>query len=376
MTKTRRRRMSPTRHLAFGCVTVALASALVLLVAEIYVRATQPYYTAQTLREQSLQFTPQALARYVLTPNQQLENPRIRINAQGTRGPDFSFEKTPGTTRIMFLGGSMVFTIDTPDGEDWPSLTGSELKARGIGGIEIINAGVPGNTSADSLGRFHGELWAYHPDFVVICMAWNDLKQLRFHESRQSLLRTTRSGDPNQDPRQNYRNGPDRWLSETSQVYVRLRSRYFDWRIPSGVEGAIPEGRLIERFDPESLAQFRLTLKLITDAVRHAGGTPVLVTQPTLVVDDSPPEDRSRIRYDYVLFSHEALVDALEGVRQATLEIAEQQGVPAIDAYPGMSGKSAYFHDHVHTTPAGSREIARIVAEGLIPLLEQGEEAP
>lgn len=361
-------RLSPKKHLAFGLVTVVFSSLIVLIGAEIYVRRTQPYYTPETLREKSLQFEASVLARYNFIPDQEFEDPRIRINAQGYRGADYSIEKTPGETRIMFLGGSMVFTIGEDDGRDWPSLTGVELEKRGVD-VEVMNAAVTGSTSADSLGRFYGELWRYHPDYVVICLAWNDLKLLRYFEQGRTLLRSTRPFQPGQDPRQVYNNALDRLLSRTSQVYVRLRSRYYDWKIPSGTEGAIDESKLNDHFDPELLSQFRMNLRLLVDAVRRAGGTPVFVTQPTLVVEDTPEALRERIKYRYIGLTHEALMEAIAECREIVLEIAEEENLPVIDAYAEMSGQPAYFHDHVHVSPEGSEAIARIVGEGLAPLI-------
>lgn len=366
--RPRQIRLSPKKHLAFGLITAALSSLIVLAGAEIYVRRTQPFYTPETLRKKSFQFEPSVLARYNFIPDQQFEDPRIRINAQGYRGEDYAIEKAPGETRILFLGGSMVFTIGAPDGEDWPSLTGKELEERGID-VEVMNGAVTGSTSADSLGRFYGELWRYHPDYVVICLAWNDLKLLRYFRQGRTLLRSTRPYQAGQDPRQIYNNALDRTLSRTSQVYVRLRTRYYDWKIPSGTEGAIEESNLHDTFDPDLLSQFGMNLRLLVDAVRRAGGTPVLVTQPTLVVEDTPEAIRQRIKYGYIGLTHDALIEALAECREIAVRIGEEENLPVIDAYAEMSGRPAFFHDHVHVSPAGSEAIARIVAEGLAPFL-------
>lgn len=369
-------RLSPAKHLVFGLVTVLLTSGLILGAAELYVRRTQPFYTPETLKAQSLQFDPSALARYNFRPNQQLAHPAIRINAQGYRGADFELEKQPGMPRIMFLGGSMVFTINTPDGEDWPALTGKALEELGHPNVEAMNAAVTGSTTADVFGRFYGELWAYHPDYVVICLAWNDLKLLKYYRRGTSLLRASRPVEPNTDPRQNYRNAVDRVLSRSSQVYVRLRSRYYAWSIPSGTEGAIERSSLIDEFDPAWLDQYRMNLKLLADAVKHAGGTPVFVTQPTLVMEDNTAADRERIGYHYIGFTHERLAEILAACRDAVLEVAREQGAPSIDAYAEMSGQSRYFMDHVHTSPEGSEAIARIVAGELKTLLEASPNGP
>ena len=42
--------------------------------------------------------------------------------------------------------------------------------------VEVINAGIPGHTSGDSLGRLYTEIWQWKPDYVIMYEAWNDIK--------------------------------------------------------------------------------------------------------------------------------------------------------------------------------------------------------
>lgn len=364
------RRLSRKRRFVFGLVTVALASAVVLIGAEVFVRSVRPYYTPETVRRSSLQYDPAVLARHRVVPNQVIEDPSLHINAQGYKGPDFRVEKDPGTIRILFLGGSMVWTTDASDGEDWPALAGRELEARGFDQVEVMNAGVPGHASWDSLGRYYGELWMYQPDIVVICHAWNDLKLIKAAREGISLFRWLRPYRPSQNPHVTYQNALDRFLGETSQVYVRLRSRYYAWKIPFGSEGIVEETQLSEDFDPAALEQYRLNINLIADAVLHTGGRPVFLTQPTLAVADLPESDRDQIRYQYVGLSHEGLSEAFAECRDILLEIGEARGIAVIDAYSELSGQPEKFMDHVHVSAEGARDVARIVAEGLAPMLE------
>ena len=44
-------------------------------------------------------------------------------------------------------------------------------------GVSVINAGIPGETSADVLRRLEHELDAHQPDLVVLCVGGNDILQ-------------------------------------------------------------------------------------------------------------------------------------------------------------------------------------------------------
>jgi len=96
----------------------------------------------------------------------------IHIDKRGFRGPGISTVKPPGTTRIVFLGGSHVFDYL---GGSWPMMAGDELRGRGRE-IEVISAGVPGHGSTDSLAKLLTDIWGLAPDIVFFCQAWNGIK--------------------------------------------------------------------------------------------------------------------------------------------------------------------------------------------------------
>ena len=55
--------------------------------------------------------------------------------------------------------------------------------------MEVINAGVPGHSSSDALGRFITELHTFQPNYAVLSNAWNDIK---YFDSREPILRVAR----------------------------------------------------------------------------------------------------------------------------------------------------------------------------------------
>lgn len=174
--------------------SLALSAIAVFGLGEVIVRlfSVGGYATPDTLRRATLQYGAVVYARHALPQMEQQSANRIpfRVNRRGYRGPDFVVPKPAGTIRIVILGGSQVFDILAPEGADWPRLVEQRLRTRGFPAAEVINAGVPGHASSDSLGRLFTEVWMFEPDFILLCNAWNDIKYFANLSPDRSLLRT------------------------------------------------------------------------------------------------------------------------------------------------------------------------------------------
>ncbi len=370
------------------------ATAFALLAAEGAIRLLRPYNSPETLARYSMRYVPSVFARYRIAPAGRLveldggkawgtkpedapPERAYRINELGFRAPAFEIDKPDGLTRIFVLGGSAAFDLNAVDesaqrGNAWPDLVGRALEADGLGPLEVINAGVPGYATFDSLGRLHAQLWMYEPDVVLVYHAWNDIKywkKFEIHPQKPLIERVPVFVD-DQNPFTSYQGWWDRLLCH-SQLYVKLRTRYFKSRVSFDLEGRVgPDtGERADRYGAWGPRQFRLHLELLVDAIRHIGALPVLITQATLAAPDSPPEDRERIAYQWQLLSHEALVAAFGEANEIVRAVGRDKGAAVIDAAARLSGRSEIFADTVHTTPEGSRALAALVARELAPQL-------
>jgi acyl-CoA thioesterase I len=72
-----------------------------------------------------------------------------------------------GGTDIIAFGDSLVSGAGATKGNDFVSLLSKRI------GTDIINLGVPGNTTADGLARLY-ELDAYNPKIVILLLGGND----------------------------------------------------------------------------------------------------------------------------------------------------------------------------------------------------------
>jgi len=93
--------------------------------------------------------------------------------------------------RIIFLGTSLTegYGLDDPDTEAWPHQIALRAREAGITGIEIVNAGLAGETSAAGARRITWILRA-EPDLLVVELGANDgLRGIPVSEMEANLER-------------------------------------------------------------------------------------------------------------------------------------------------------------------------------------------
>ena len=193
---------------------------IAVLIVELTLRV-RPVPTTTQVLDRSVPYVPSPVARHML-PNTEIDIPDEdgRVNYRirsGYHGRTFQKTKPAGQVRLVFLGGSFVFGDHGPNREhpsrNWIGNIEGKLHETGHQHVRIINAGVPGHSSFDSLGRYLAEIHLFEPDYVFVCHAWNDMKYFRDY-NRYSPLRLTATL---QSPSHQYPKGLD-WLLERTQL--------------------------------------------------------------------------------------------------------------------------------------------------------------
>jgi lysophospholipase L1-like esterase len=376
------------RRRVLALVSVLLSGAFAFVVAEVIVRLTFRYNTPDTVKANSLQYLPTIFAQHRLRPNQDVNTEaawgdreddgwagsRYVINREGYRGAEIAIPKPEHTCRIVILGGSAVFGVKGSEEDNWPFLVGRYLQERGYENIEVVNGGVPGHASFDSLGRLYSQVWMFEPDIVLVYNVWNDIKFVQRIEETAPvtpLLWVVFPLDDTANPFMNYRNSFDKLLS-SSQIYVKLRTRYYKWKLRPGLEGSLRENQFLNAtYGKLGLRQFRLNYEMIVDTARNIDAVPALLTQATLVTPDARQEDRERIRYEYQRMDHETLARAFTDFNDVIRSVARDKKAPYLDLDEEFSGRSELFLDHVHLTQRGCMEIARRVGGFLEQVLSE-----
>ncbi len=363
-------RLSRRKRLAF--IVLAMGSAAVLAGAcgEVAVRLFANTYSVQDIESRSLTYRPSVFTRHRLNQDRvvnKINGPAdnaILINSRGFRGAEFHPQKDSGVIRILFLGGSSVFCAnDRGVGNDWPHQIGTLLN-NGDLKVEVINASVPGHDTVDSVGKFLTELWMYEPDYVVLYQGYNDQKYFDLVDQNLAYRDIHFPFDPEQDPRMHVA-GLDRLLCG-SKLYLELRYRFLELIYQEEGE-PIPLARehLQNRLSSVALAQYRLNLQMICDLAYNVGAVPILCKQARLVHPDNTAQDVERLNFRYVNFTHEAWCSAFAAADQILEEVGRQKNALVVDVSDSVTGRSEYFHDHIHLTNAGDAVVAELVGSAL-----------
>jgi hypothetical protein len=100
----------------------------------------------------------------------------VSFNRWGYRGRDFDFIKSPGTYRIVTLGGSTTQNVEVSDVETWSARLEAKLKGDpeflkrvGARTVEVINGGLGGSRTREGLLRFEQDVVRMQPALMPHC---------------------------------------------------------------------------------------------------------------------------------------------------------------------------------------------------------------
>lgn len=125
-------------------------------------------------KRNKIKYTPHPYLRYYPAPN--YKSGKNKHNSLGYRGDEIEVPKPEGQFRIVCLGGSTTYTTDIDDYRmSWPYLLEKKLKEEGYRNVKVINAGVGGWSSWESLINFEFRVLDLKPDMIIIYHAINDI---------------------------------------------------------------------------------------------------------------------------------------------------------------------------------------------------------
>jgi acyl-CoA thioesterase-1 len=112
-----------------------------------------------------------------------------RVVARST--PAAAPDPTARTTRVVFLGDSLTAGLGLDEAQAYPAVVERELRKEGVA-VQVVNAGVSGDTSAGGLSRLPW-LLGQRPDIVVVALGANDgLRALPVEETEKNLREIVR----------------------------------------------------------------------------------------------------------------------------------------------------------------------------------------
>jgi len=294
-------------------------------------------------------YSPHPYLGYVLNPAHE----RNEVNALGLRGPAIEPGPHPGVVRVLCLGGSTTYGAGLPAEKAYPARLQQHLDAAAPEGLrfEVLNGGVPGYTSIDSLVNLELRLLALEPDVVLVYHGVNDarLVQARGYRPDYAHIRS-----PWRDPRDQV-SPLDRWLVlrwRTWAWLTELTGRGFSAMSLENlvfVEGF--EDRMLPP-EPEvnraGVADFLRNLRNIVAVARASGAQAGLMTFATRRAEGD---------------TEVALQPCIDAMNAGIVALAAEQGVPLFDLQAAIGGQWDLYSDYVHCTAEGCDRQASAIVE-------------
>jgi len=181
------------RRLIFDVLGIILSLGTILLVIETYVRVIaddgmqydlEMWKYARDVKQISpdpLLAHEHAQSRHIV-----LMGVDFQTNSKGLRDREFSYDRQPGTLRILMLGDSLTVGWGVPVERTFSKRIEKLFAADGVD-AEVINTGVGNYNTIQEVQYFMNEGFKYRPDIVVLNFFINDAEPILPHE-RPSIL--------------------------------------------------------------------------------------------------------------------------------------------------------------------------------------------
>ena len=279
-----------------------------------------------------------------------------RLNGAGFRGNEITLTPAPDCTRVAVMGASETFGYYESPGKEYPAKLKDSLTRTGC--YEVINTAVTGLPLTGQIRLWDNWISRFQPNIVVIYASpafYLANEPPQFAKPRQGIsgLRSTPFA-----PRL-----LDRIHARIEYPDFIQRRRVMK-RIASAIAGK-PADWFFHDVPADRLMLFRHQLDSLVASVRATGAVPVLVTHAMRFGDPPRKEDEDLLRSwrQFTPRATERVLLAFERAADTTVRgLAEQRGIPVIDAATAMTGHTEWFGDFIHFNDEGAGVMAGRIA--------------
>lgn len=285
------------------------------------------------------------------------------INPQGTRGPTFDPDRPAEVLRIATAGASETFGLGESPGREFPrqledtlarALASGAWTPCGRSRIEVINPAAPGMTLPTVIQDLRLRVARWSPDVVVYYPT-----PTQYLGNRLPATAAPDSGVRPMRPGFRFRflprlaDGIRELIPAGGRAWLREqeRARLATTQGPGWGWAEVPE---------ERLATFDRDLRHLVGTVHTMGARAVLMVHAHRFDDAPMPDDPWLGEWRrYAPRATSGVLLAFEEVaRLATLRVAADSGIPAVDLPAAIGGDTASFADFSHFTDLGAARVA------------------
>jgi lysophospholipase L1-like esterase len=275
-----------------------------------------------------------------------------RFNSFGYRGPEIEIPKPPGRTRVLCLGGSTTFGGENPEEETYPRLLEAALRRRSPGAdIEVVNCGVAGYTSVETVIDFALRGLDLEPDVVILYHGVNDVPA--------ALTPGFRSDYSHWTPPHRRVPGGEPTLPERSLLWLTLR-----WKIERRAT-AEAEAPLLEEPPPEAIGAIERNTRSVVRLAKARGARVVL---PSFAERIHLYPDLASEKPLYAGKAHpsaDAFRKTLAAFNEVLRRVAREEGALHPDLHALLPDSKDAFLDWMHLTDAGNAAMADLLAAAI-----------
>jgi hypothetical protein len=353
---------SPTRRIIMPIIAVIGGVVLAIAICEalLWIIAPMPYH-------EWLVWEAEGHIRARPEPNQLIKTAagyEVHINKYGFRGPDYEYEKKPGTLRIAVFGGSSTFGFNASGEEKtWPGALEFKLKRRLGMPVEVINLGLPGFSSFNSKINYLCFGRAFQPDAIIVYHTWNDIARFRDQEVR---------------PYKSFGSRPPRpfWHHIARATQLGRRGRQFLWmlmkrRLEPAYKAEEGTGVRADRpVVPRAFAWERKNFEDFVNLAKSDGVLPILVSQASLASPESITDPDVRMAIigggKTANMTIPLIMNTWSKISAIIQDVARQGDAIFVDGYDAVPHSLEYMADLVHLHDAGNELLAETIANVLL----------
>lgn len=288
----------------------------------------------------------------------------VVINSLGFRSPEISRKKPRGVYRIVCVGGSTVYDTRLPLDLSWAMRLQEIIRIRFPNKkIEVVNAGIPSRTTADTIVNVALRVLPLDPDAIIVMHGVNDQK-------------------PNRYP--GFKDDYSHWYKPPVKASTMFWNRLLDksllvshlrWRLQFVVNPAKKEnwrGEQLDRYDTVTKAgldAYTRNMESIIGMSRIHNVAVIVATIGHSLAENADWNPSMGTRVPLVYY-HECLT--LEGIEAAfaeynrlNREIAEAHDCVLVDIERELPEGKENYQDDVHFNSNGARRVAELFANSV-----------